>query len=88
MKKRTFLSLALMMFAAWHVNEGMRGVAQERSTTAAPYTVTDIAGREIAFDKVPERVLALGHGCCSSTRMSAGPTGWLESKRRPKADTA
>ena len=62
MKKRTFLSLALMMFAAWHVNEGMRGVAQERSTTAAPYTVTDIAGREIAFDKVPERVLALGHG--------------------------
>lgn len=26
------------------------------------YTVTDIAGREITFDRVPEKVIAIGHG--------------------------
>lgn len=55
MKRNVFLSLALMASAALCVIGGARAAA-------ASYTVTDIAGREIVFGKVPERVLALGHG--------------------------
>ena len=36
--------------------------SQEEAEAAESYSVVDITGREVSFDKVPEKVIALGHG--------------------------
>ena len=62
MKKRSFVLLALTLFTALCADGGRPAAAQDQPAAAAPYTVTDITGREIAFAEVPKKVLALGHG--------------------------
>ena len=47
--------------------------SQEEAKSGESYTVVDITGREISFDKVPEKVIALGHGTLKFYTYVAGP---------------
>ena len=47
--------------------------SQEEAKSGESYTVVDITGREVSFDKVPEKVIALGHGTLKFYTYVAGP---------------
>lgn len=47
--------------------------SQEEAKRGESYTVVDITGREVSFDKVPEKVIALGHGTLKFYTYVAGP---------------
>lgn len=90
MKKSILLLLVLVFFlsACSVKEEDKSSVESQHDSALSSYVVKDIKGREVKFNKVPERVITLGHGALKYYTYVSGPEALVGIEEADKAPQA